>query len=139
MSAAGTSGPWPDSAGPARQPTTRQPGGPSPSGHAQPQPYRPAPQERENPAASPTRRDHSDPDRRSMARPGRVCLLGWRTIRAWLCRCAMADAAPPAPDRWCAPSAKPELAPMTAAPLGSPGYNQGWDQQETTRTRQHRF
>src|SRR6266508_5968811 len=33
----------------------------------------------------------------------------------------MADAAPLAPDRWCAPSAKPELAPRTAAPPGSPG------------------
>jgi hypothetical protein len=31
----------------------------------------------------------------------------------------MADAAPP--DRWCAPSAKPELAPRRAALLGSPG------------------
>src|SRR5512132_1461304 len=33
----------------------------------------------------------------------------------------MAEGAPPAPNRWCAPSAKPELAPRTAAPPGSPG------------------
>src|SRR6266508_3019443 len=33
----------------------------------------------------------------------------------------MADAATPAPDRWCALSAKPELAPRTAAAPGSPG------------------
>src|SRR6266508_4506281 len=33
----------------------------------------------------------------------------------------MAGAAKPSPDRWCAPSAKPERAPRTPAPPGSPG------------------
>jgi hypothetical protein len=51
----------------------------------------------------------------------RLPCLGGGTIQAWLCRCAMADAAPPAPDRWCAPSAKPELVPRTAAPPGCLG------------------
>lgn len=62
-------------AGPAAD-HAQAPVGLNPSGHAQPalpQPYRPAPQETRTRQASPTRRDHSDPDRRGMARPSEVC------------------------------------------------------------------
>jgi hypothetical protein len=74
---AGAFGAWPDSAGPARQPTPIGPGGAEPSGHAQPaqpQPYRPAPQERRTRQAStdPTRPQRPRPAR-GMARPRRVC------------------------------------------------------------------
>jgi hypothetical protein len=61
-----TFGAWPDSAGPARQPTTRQPRRPEPFGPpqpAQPQPYRPAPQEERTRQASP------DPTRPQRPRP----------------------------------------------------------------------
>jgi hypothetical protein len=72
---------------PGRRPRV-SPGGPSPSATpSQPSPNRiDQHHKRGGPGRRhPTRRDHSDPDRRSMARPGRVCLLGWGTIRAWLC------------------------------------------------------
>jgi hypothetical protein len=59
-------------------------------------------------------------DRRVRRGRAAFALLGWGTIQAWLCRCAMADAAPPAPDRWCAPSATTEPAPRTAAPPALP-------------------
>jgi hypothetical protein len=52
------------------------PGGPSPSGHAQPaQPNRIDQHHRRGGPGrrQPTRRDHSEPDRRGMARPRRVC------------------------------------------------------------------
>jgi hypothetical protein len=100
------------------------PMGPSPSGHAQPaqpQPPPSAPHEKGPGQAS------TDPMRPQRATGGygeaekRLPCLGGGTMRAWLCRCAMADAVPPVPDRWCAPSAKPELAPRTAAPPSSPG------------------
>jgi hypothetical protein len=101
------------------------PGGAEPFG---PRPARPAPTTATQHHTSggpgqastdPTRPQR--PDRRVW--PGRAAfaLLGWGTIQAWLCRDAMADAAPPVPDRWCAPSATPEPAPRTAAPPGSPG------------------
>jgi hypothetical protein len=108
---------------PGRRPRV-SPGGPSPSGHAQPaepQPNRPAPQERRTRQASP------DPTRPQRPRPAEYGEAR-ESLPAWLgnnpsmaVRCAMADARRRRQTRWCAPSAKPELAPMTAAPLGSPG------------------
>src|SRR5512132_324180 len=93
-------------------------------GHAQPaQPnHRTQHHTRKDPGRrQPTRGDHSDPDRRVWRGREAFALLGWGTMRAWRCRCAMADAVPPVPDRWCAHSAKPEPAPRMAAPPSSPG------------------
>jgi hypothetical protein len=76
-----------------------------------PRPAQPSPTRRTRQASTdPTQpqRDHSEPDRRIWQGREEVALLGWGTMRAWPCRCAMADAAPPAPDRRCAPSSEPE-------------------------------
>jgi hypothetical protein len=112
---------------PRVSPGRAEPFGPRPASPAQP-PH-PAPHERRiqhhtrggPDRRQPTRRDHSDPDRRVWRGRERLLCLGGGTMQAWLRRDAMADAAPPAPDRWCAPSAKPELAPRTAAPPSFPG------------------
>jgi hypothetical protein len=109
----------------ARRPTTSAPVGPSPSGHAQPaqpQPPPPAPHERRTRAGvTRPQGDHTEPTGGYGEAEKRLPCLGGGTMQAWLCRCAMADAAPSAPDRWCAPSATTEPAPRTAAPPGSPG------------------
>jgi hypothetical protein len=80
----------------------------------------------------------------------------WRSREEFACLggeqpehgCAMRNGrcAPPAPDRWCAPSANPNLRRGRLHRSALPGYNparrcaihQGWDQQETTRTRRRR-
>ena len=110
---------------PDRPPTTPRPGGAEPFG---PRPASPAPTtapsttRAEDPGRRhPTQGDHTEPTGGYGEAEKRLPCLGGGTIQAWLCRCAMADAAPPAPDRWCAPSATPEPAPRTAAPPSSPG------------------